>query len=94
MCNFAETVYKISSAQLQHLSVNSPVKEIQIPCEITEDDAVQYAKYTKYINDTVTIFGNFDTIEECKYGNSAANISAEEVRRNIAESNGWSLIWI
>lgn len=90
MCNFAETVYKISSAQLQHLSVNSPVKEIQIPCELTEDDAVQYAKYTKYINDTVTIFGNFDTIEECKYGNSAANISAEEVRRNIAESNGWS----
>lgn len=88
--NFANVVYRINTNQLQHIAIVSPVKEYQIPCYLTDDDRTKYEQYTKFINDSVTIFGNFDAIEECKYGNAKANISAEEIRRTIAISNGWS----
>jgi hypothetical protein len=89
--DFSNVVYRINSNQLQHIAVSSPVKEYQLPCYLTDDDKQKYDEYTKFINDSITIFGNFDAIEECKFGNKTSNISAEEIRRTIAISNGWSV---
>lgn len=87
---FAPLIYKITKPQLQNLALTSPVKESRIGCTLTSEDLKKYEEYTNYISDSVTIFGNFDTMEECKVGNRSLNISADSIRLQIAESNGWS----
>lgn len=89
MYQFAPKVYSLNYASLLSKSVNSPVKEYQIACSLTQPDQEHYDKCTNYINDSVTIFGDFDKIEECRTGNRQLNISAEMCRTLIAERNGW-----
>lgn len=89
MYKLAPKVYSLSYASMLNRAINSPVREYRIGTYLTEPDKELYDKYTKYINDSVTIFGDFKKIEECRIGNKELNLSAETCRTLIAESNGW-----
>lgn len=69
--------------------IHSPVEEHRIGVDMSDTDRTIYDKYTNYINDCVSIFGDLKTIEKCKYGDEVLNISATEFRNNIAKQNGW-----
>lgn len=69
--------------------IHSPVEEHRIGVDMSDTDRTTYDKYTNYINDCVSIFGDLKTIEKCKYGDEVLNISATEFRNNIAKQNGW-----
>lgn len=89
MYKFAPKVYSLSYSTLLNQAVNSPVKEYRVQCCLTQPDQETYDKYTKYISDSVTIFGDFNKMDECRTGNRELNLSAETCRTLVAESNGW-----
>lgn len=89
MYKYAPNVFSINYSKLVNIAVNSPVKEFQVGCTLTNTDRETYDKYTDYISDSVTIFGDFSKLDECRVGNAELNISAETCRVMIAESNGW-----
>lgn len=70
-------------------NIYSPVEEHRYGVELSEDDRVIYNKYTDYINNSVSIFGDISNIEKCKKGDEKLGISATEFRNTIANENGW-----
>lgn len=89
MYQFAPKVYSLNYSSLLSKSINSPVKEYQIGCALSQPDQEHYDKCTNYINDSINIFGDFSKIEECRVGNRELNLSAEACRTLVAEYNGW-----
>ena len=54
------------------------------------NDKKEYDKQTAFINNSMTVIGNIENIKRIKCGDYKLNLSAAEVRYNIAKSNGWS----
>lgn len=90
MYKYAPKVYEINYAHLINRSIHSPIKEYQKGVVLTDSDRIYYDRCSQYINESVTIFGSFDKLEECRTGNPRLNIAAETCRLQVAESNGWS----
>lgn len=90
MYKYAPKVYEINYAHLINRSIHSPIKEYQKGVVLTDADRIYYDRCSQYINESVTIFGSFDKLEECRTGNPRLNIAAETCRLQVAESNGWS----
>lgn len=67
-----------------------PVKEYHIGVDLSDEDIEKYKKYTEYINNCISIFGDLGNIEKCKNGDIALNISSTEFRFMIAKQNGWN----
>ena len=73
------------------LRANSPVEEHQIGISITDDNDLKLLKYyNDYITTSLSIFGNFDVMQEIRRGNSDLNISAMEICTKLAYENGWN----
>lgn len=70
--------------------IYSPVEETLINIALSNDNRLLYNKYTDYINQCMSIFGSLDTIEKCRVGDIANNISSIEFRNRLAKNNGWS----
>lgn len=70
-------------------NIYSPVEERRVGVVLSDDDKQLYDKYTNYINTTVSIIGDLNNIEKCKYGDTKLNISSTEFRNIIAKENGW-----
>lgn len=68
----------------------SPVEEHRIMIELDDNDKKEYDKQTAFINNSMTVIGNIENIKRIKCGDYKLNLSAAEVRHNIAKSNGWS----
>ena len=56
----------------------------------TYDDRELYKQYTRYTNDTISVFGSIEMVNMARSGNSKTNTSATEIRDTIARNNGWS----
>lgn len=72
--------------------IYSPVEGHRVGVELSDDDRKLYDKCSVYINQCVSIFGDLGTIDKCKRGDTKLNISAAEIRHQIAINNGWSEI--
>lgn len=70
--------------------IYSPVEEHRYGVDLSFDDLQKYNKYTEFINTTISIFGDLDTIHKCKNGDKENNISGASFRNEIAHKNGWS----
>lgn len=68
----------------------SPVEEHRIAIELDDNDKKEYDKQTAFINNSMNVIGNIENIKRIKCGDYKLNLSAAEVRHNIAKSNGWS----
>ncbi len=90
MLRLAPKVYEINYSHLLNLSVNSPVKEQQVGVDLSPEQLAKYTEYNDYILQSVTVFGSFKQMDECRVGNRELNLSAETCRLMIAENNGWN----
>lgn len=79
-----------STEEIKKINLCSPVKEIHIGVDLNNEDKNSYDKQSSYINNIMTIIDNVDNIKYIKYGNNKLNLSAAQVRYNIAKNNGWS----
>lgn len=72
------------------LRLSTPVEEMLIGIDVAEADTDKLKGYNEFITTSVNIFGDFAQIDKARVGDKEQNISAEQVCRNIAYSNGWS----
>lgn len=82
---------KLNTDDLVAINMSSPVKEERVGCVLSATDAETYAKYTEYINDSISIFGDIDTILAAGNGNTATGQSAEAICNRLAADNGWNV---
>lgn len=66
-----------------------PVEGEHILCYLSNTEKESYDKYTTYINNSMTIFNDFYTLEYARNGNNKLNMSANDVCWQIAKNNGW-----
>lgn len=85
-----EITVSIGTNEIIFDRIKSPVKEYRIGVDLSEEDQQLYNKYTKYISDSVAVFGSFDNIQKCRVGDTEHNISAADIRQEIAFKNGWN----
>lgn len=69
---------------------SSPVEEYRYGVTIEDSDYELYTKYNNYIKESMVIFDNLDNINKCRVGDLKNNISAFNIRYQIAIKNGWS----
>lgn len=79
------TVEEIIKSKIQ-----SPVKEHRIQVNLDEESANRYKKQTDYITDSMKIFGNIETVNACRVGDTRRNLTAIDFRLQLAIYNGWS----
>ena len=70
--------------------INTPIKEYRHPLNLSEEENIQYKKYTDFIKDSMTVFNNFETVEYCRIGCAANYMSAIDYCTKIAFENGWN----
>lgn len=80
----------INDNDLQQSKINVPVTEYRHPIYLNEEDTNQYKKYSDFIKDSMTVFGDFDMVELCRNGDKMCNVSAMSICNNIARQNGWT----
>ena len=79
-------------AELDAARVNPPVEEMVVSLVMEEGSKEDklYKYYTEFIETSLIIFGDFDTLEYARKGNPTTNESCTEICNRIAEFNGWS----
>lgn len=80
----------IGDNDLQQSKINVPVTEYRHGVYLSEEEKAQYDKYSSFIKDSMTVFGDFDMVELCRNGDRACNVSAMSICTNLARQNGWS----
>jgi len=71
---------------------SSPVEEIRLglPLLETSEDYLQLEEYNSYIATSISVFGSFDIMQQCRIGNKSLNLSASDICNRISSENGWS----
>ena len=69
-----------------------PVEESRIGVELPEGSEAErlLRYYDEYISTSISIFGSFDVMEQCRQGNASINVSSAQICQQIAEENGWN----
>lgn len=75
--------------QAEAVRESTPVEEWRVDLVLSDTDREQYDKFTDYITQTISIFGDFDTINRARVGDKFLNIPASSIRDHIARQNGW-----
>lgn len=78
--------------QIDEVRVSTPVEEIRCPVYIEADseNAKLLEYYNEYISTSVSIFGNFEIMQQAHLGNNQLNISSMQICNQIAHENGWN----
>ena len=82
--------FKPNEVSLVRLS--TPVEEYRIGININlnSEDNKLLEYYDNYIATSLAIFGDFETIDKARIGNTKLNISAMQVCNELARENGWN----
>lgn len=76
--------------EVRSIRLSTPVEEMLVDIQINSSDEKTLKDYNEYIATSINIFGDFEAINKARIGDKDNNISAEEVCRRFAISNGWS----
>ena len=78
--------------EVEAVRLSTPVEEIQIGVDIPEDSFERKVldKANEYVSTSLAIFGSFDIIQQARTGNTALNISSNQICAQIAQENGWN----
>ena len=78
--------------EIEAVRLSTPVEEIQIGVDIPEDSFERKVldKANEYVSTSLAIFGSFDIIQQARTGNTALNISSNQICAQIAQENGWN----
>lgn len=85
-----DIITNVSAVEARKAIVFSPVEEIRCPVYLSDKDNTKYQEYTNYIKDSMSIFGDIETVNKCRQGDTKNKISAIDVRLKLAQENGWS----
>lgn len=77
-------------SEVRSARLSTPVEEMIVRVNLSTDDEKTLKGYNDYISASINIFGSFDNINKARVGDNTTNISAEQICRNIAISNGWN----
>ncbi len=80
----------VAENDLQSAKINTPVKEYRHPVYFTEEEQAQYNKYSSFIKDSMTVFGEFENVEYCRNGNKVTGASYMQCCTELAYQNGWN----
>ncbi|MBP3201302.1 MAG: hypothetical protein J6M39_06605 [Lachnospiraceae bacterium] len=80
----------IGDNELQQSKINVPVTEYRHGIYLSEEEKKQYDKYSDFIKDSMTVFGDFNMVELCRNGDKISNTSAMTICNNVARQNGWN----
>lgn len=80
----------VAENDLQTTKINVPVKEYRHSVYFTEEEQKQYEKYSSFIKDSMTVFGDFNFVEICRNGDRQTGASAMQCCTEVARANGWS----
>lgn len=80
----------IAENDLQTAKINTPINEYRHPVYLNEEEKAQYEKYSSFIKDSMTVFGDFNNVELCRNGDKITGISAMQYCTQLAKQNGWS----
>lgn len=70
-------------------NIYSPVEEYLMGVSLTDEDFDKYKEYSDFIAQSMKIFNDFSTLDKCRVGIPALNVSSIEFRYQIALQNGW-----
>lgn len=70
--------------------IHLPVNDKHIPVYFIAENTLKYGEYTKYINESMRIFGSLEVMDRARLGDRIMNYSANHVCNVIASNNGWS----
>ena len=78
--------------EVEAVRLSTPVEETQIGVDIPEDSFERKVldKANEYVSTSLAIFGSFDIIQQARTGNTALNISSNQICAQIAQENGWN----
>lgn len=88
--NLKFTTMNISENELAMSRIQTPVKEYRVPLTLADEYRKRYDEETKYINDSMRIFGDISTLDACRQGDKVRNLSAMDCRLILANNNGWT----
>ena len=80
----------IDTVKLLHNKIYSPVEEYRYGVPLNDEDSELNKKYDNYIRDSLSIFGDLDTIQKCRIGDAANHMSSMDCCYEVARRNGWS----
>lgn len=84
-------IVSYSTIEILEINKQTPVEETRCAIlNIDSEDRELLKRYDEYISQSVSIYGSFELMGQCRTGNSNANISANTIREHIAVNNGWS----
>lgn len=76
--------------EIDSIRRSTPVEEELIGVDFAENDATTYDRYTKYINESIAIFGSLEVMNTARLGDRSTNRSEMAVCYDIARENGWN----
>lgn len=85
-----DIVTNITAIEARKAIVSSPVEERRYGVSLSDEDTATYNKYNNYIKDSMSIFGDLDTVNKCRVGDPAKHLTAMDIRLQLAQANGWS----
>lgn len=78
--------------EVEAVRLSTPVEEMQVSINIpnTDEEYKLLTYYNEFIATSITIFGDFGTINNINKGDDVHNISSNQLCLNLAYSNGWN----
>lgn len=80
----------IQPSKLIEEYIHWPVEDKHINVILSDKTAEEYKAYTKYITESMRIYGNLETLDRCRVGDKIMGWSAIHVCEVVANNNGWS----
>lgn len=76
--------------EVRSIRLSTPVEELLVDVQLNSKDKETLKQHNNYITTSVNIFGDLKMLDKARIGDKDNNVSAEEVCRRVAISNGWS----
>jgi hypothetical protein len=87
ICPLLET---FKEDEVRSIRLSTPVEELLVDVQLNSKDEKTLKQHNDYITTSVNIFGDLKMLDKARIGDKDNNVSAEEVCRRVAISNGWS----
>ncbi len=85
-----KVIHKVTKLDLVTSNLLSNVNEHMVGISLEENQKLQYDHYSEFINETLEMYQDFDTIQKCYIGDPRNGISPDSFRQKVAESMGWN----
>lgn len=76
--------------KIKNDNITLPVEEIRCGITLSDKARLEYNEYDKYINESISIFKDINTVDKCRVGDANLNMSYMQICTTVAYENGWN----